>query len=305
MNIFSSITSFAKGFADDVIKGSGIQISKDPDTNKKVVSVDWNTTLPIVAAPLASVSATSNVVSKLLTPVKKVASMATEAFKSLKPMTKLTVTAASVPVAMTVAKSSTLQKAIINTPSAVNKLTSNTASFIDDPSWQQAKKTFVDNPALVSVLGLSSVAALGYGTSGLISSALNTSAMRSNTAAQLASSSGNIPSALTTDPLTPETNRFDARINEKQTESALDVAKEQTEQLKLQLANDLAIAKLQAIPATVTPTAVATTPITTKKKTTKKKTTKKKATKKKKAKKKATKKKTKKKTKTIKRKKKK
>lgn len=230
-----------------------------------------------VTAPSATISTAKSIISSTANLVKN-------AYSSLAPTTKLAVTAAAVPVGLTVAKSSTLQKAIVNTPKSVNTLTTNVAGFIDQPSLASGKQIFSDNPVLASSLAGGAVLAAGYGASSLISNALNTAAVKENTKA-MALSNNPISSAINQD-----TNKFDVKTADINAESALDVEKEKTKQLELQLKAQTEQLKYVAQQQPVTPTATAAATTTTKKKKATKKKAKKKTVKKK-AKKKATKKK--------------
>jgi hypothetical protein len=88
-------------------------------------------------------------------------------------------------VAANVLKSSPqAQKAVLNTPSALANFGSNIGSAIESPNKIEAiKKVAKDNPVLTAGAGLLAAGSVGAAVSGVVSTALNTAAVRANTKA--------------------------------------------------------------------------------------------------------------------------
>jgi hypothetical protein len=96
-------------------------------------------------------------------------------------------TAAAVVVGgLVVAKSSKAKEAIVNAPSSINKFTSNVANFVDNPSAKTGAQIYKDNPVLAGAITAGTAIVVGAGLTGVVSSAINTAAVRANTAATAA-----------------------------------------------------------------------------------------------------------------------
>lgn len=296
--------SFLSSLISDVKQGLGFTESKlTYKSTGETVNAPWDarTGLKAILAPLATVPAVASLAGKaVVSGVTTAATTVKTAFSTLKPTTKVLTVAAAVPATGFITSSKKAQEGLLNLPSASFNFGSNVGQFIDNPSISSATTIAKENPLITGAVVGGSALALGYAGKTLVSSYLI-----SESAQDLKKAAGNTLNStnVSGNPISgTDSNRFDARINEKQTELALDLEKEKTKQLEMQLkANE----KLASLNPSVTkeeiPQAVVSSPV--KKKTTKKKAKKKKAKKKttkKKAKKKTTKKK--KKSKTIKRK---
>jgi hypothetical protein len=77
---------------------------------------------------------------------------------------------------------------------SVSQFTGNVGGLLIDPSLENAKKTFTDNPVVTSIVGAGAVAAIGLGASSLIASVVNTRAARANTEAEIANTNAMLPS---------------------------------------------------------------------------------------------------------------
>jgi hypothetical protein len=89
-------------------------------------------------------------------------------------------TAAAVVVGgLVVAKSSKAKEAIVNAPS-------NVANFVDNPSAKTGAQIYKDNPVLAGAITAGTAIVVGAGLTGVVSSAINTAAVRANTAATAA-----------------------------------------------------------------------------------------------------------------------
>jgi hypothetical protein len=193
MSLFSSIGSALTkatdflGITTKAQTGSPIT-SNSPTYGASVLNPSFVKTATQAAG--AALLGTPAVASKLLSIAGSTAvsagNLAKNVFTSLTPIKQVAVIAATPVVGLTVAKSSNLQKAILNTPAAVNKLTSDVASFADNPSLQTAKDIYEGNPFIVTAAGVAGAIALGSGVSNLMSNWAtnkNTKAMNENTQA--------------------------------------------------------------------------------------------------------------------------
>jgi len=223
--------------------------------------------LPFASAP-AAVDATLAAASKAVTATKAAVSNAWSGLT----LTQKAKTAAVVSVGgLVAAKSTRVQKTITNAPSEINTFTSNLASFIDTPSVQSGQKVFAASPFISTTAAAGIVGAVGYGAGGLISTALNTSAVRRNTATN-ADIANYLNKASSTMPQTNElirsaTNKYDVELAELNAKTSLKLA-------ELQLQSNALAAKQTTTPAEpIAAVPTLATPI--KKKTTKKKTKKK------------------------------
>lgn len=84
------------------------------------------------------------------------------------------------------------QSAIINAPSAATNFGTNLVNLATNPSIQNVKTTFQENPILTGITGAAAAIATGAATAPVISTILNTSAVKANTKATESSSSNPI-----------------------------------------------------------------------------------------------------------------
>jgi hypothetical protein len=276
-NVVSTVGAAAQNVASTLtlglVKSSPIQANVSNQTAKKVLETVANkpaqTALAgaVIANPVGAFAAGKAISSTVVSGAKNI-------FNTLSPLQKAA-TVIATPVAIgVVASSSKVRSDLIKAPSSLVNLGSNIGKTIDNPSFENVKTTFKENPVAAGVLVGAAALTTGALTAGIISNVANTQAVKKNTAATINSQYQQLtPSVIAAAPapvaLIPAFTS--------QTSSTTPVT-----------------STTAVTPPTVSPTSI--------KKATKKK--KKKVTKKKKAKKKTTKKKTKKKAKTIKRKKK-
>lgn len=108
------------------------------------------------------------------------------------------VSLAAAVIAPVVLKSEKGREAVLDAPGSYNTFTSNVAGLIDNPSLEQAKKTFKDDPLLSSAAGAAIAIGAGVGIGGIASTLAtmqNTASIKENTQTALESSIGSsIPS---------------------------------------------------------------------------------------------------------------
>jgi hypothetical protein len=163
----------------------------------------------VVAAPIVAVknpALTSSIATSLIpkTVVGKVA----------------TVAAVPIVAGAVISKPAESAKALISAPSSLSNFGGNVATLIADPSIENAKTVFKENPVISSTIVAGTVATVGLGAGSLISNALNTKAVKENTeatkstfSAMPVSSSQTLPSTSAaspvstpvTAPITPQT----------------------------------------------------------------------------------------------------
>jgi cell division septation protein DedD len=137
----------------------------------------------------------------------KVGGAAKNLFESLSPLQKLGVGLAAPVVIGAVSKSKKLQGDILKAPTSLTNFGANVGNLIDNPSLSNLTKTFKENPAVSSVVGLAGVAAvsgLALGAASVITNIQNTRSVKANTSATLQSTLDSTPTlAAITQPFTP------------------------------------------------------------------------------------------------------
>lgn len=88
-------------------------------------------------------------------------------------------------VGLTVLKSEKGREAVANAPASVSSFTTNAAALIDNPSIEKAKKLVKEDPVLTGLVGaggLVAIGAAGRGVASIVTTQLNTEAVKANTA---------------------------------------------------------------------------------------------------------------------------
>lgn len=169
--------------------------SLNPFSSVKPVANVSNPTLKTVletvaAHPYATAAFVATPVSIIKSPA--VATVAKTAATSLIPKTIIgkVATTAAIPIAVGVISKKPVEsaKALISAPSNLANFGGNTANLISNPSVDNLKTLFKENPVISTSVVAGAVAVAGLGTAGLVSNYLNTQAVKENTAARSPSS---------------------------------------------------------------------------------------------------------------------
>lgn len=141
-----------------------------------------------------------------------------------------------------IAQPKLVSSAVVKTPSSIVNVGGNVANLISDPSIKNATNIFTENPIVASGLAVAGLVATGALTGGVVSTLLNTSAIKENTAATLSnfSSSNNIPVEYATIsgtsgsnvPLTPETQVLGKAVTSSSTRSVVKRKKQVPQMIK-------------------------------------------------------------------------
>lgn len=219
MGIFDSITKGVKQLGSDVAGGLNLLSSafvKPVDTisslakfavnpNKENAQSIINVVNQSKAMPLSSsisrTVATTGVAAAAIVSAPIVAPTAAKAvsnFVTNNPgKTAIAITAA-VPVTAALIQSPKAREAVVSAPSSLANFGSNVGQLIENPSISNATNIFKENPIVASTIVAGAAIATGAASAGVISTLLNTKAVKENTAAmgpQLISS--NVPVTMT------------------------------------------------------------------------------------------------------------
>lgn len=117
----------------------------------------------------------------------------TTAAKAVIPATakgKVIAAVAAPVVISTLASSEKARTAVINAPSELAQFGADLGQLIQEPSIQKAKELVKESPIISSLVGAAAVAGVGLGTAGVVSTILNTQAIKENT--KVKAGAGNI-----------------------------------------------------------------------------------------------------------------
>lgn len=168
MGLLSSIKGLAKEFYQGDIQNAVDFVKQNPFGAAAGVLAPVAATIPIVqSAAIATLS------------------KAKSAFSSLTLKQQVLGTPIAIVSAGALVNSAKTREAVIKAPTSLYNVGANVGKFVENPSLASATNVFKENPVATTLLGVGSAALIGYGTSGLIASALSTSATRANTKAMI------------------------------------------------------------------------------------------------------------------------
>lgn len=252
------------------ITGKGVQANTSNETVNKVLST-------VASNPFTSAFVVAG--AKNPTALKEATK---SGFSSLSGTGKAVVVGGAIAGASAIATNPKLIGSVAEAPKNLSSFASNVTNFASNPSVLSAKEVFSDNPFLTTGAVVGATYIVGKGTSSIISTALNTSAIKENTKATEQILNNTSSDNKFTTKIADIEQETQLKLAEMQNNTLLEIEKEKTKQLEYSSKQNVAVATNSELitPQALTPTKAKAT-AKKKKKTTKKKATKKKATKKK------------------------
>ena len=202
-NIVSGVTKAVKSTVSTVVAG----VQNIPKAATQVLDLNkalFTNPITTIINPAKGI-AESNKLSPVAATVKIAATTATAAAALLVPTTAVGRTtavavasslvpksvvgkvaaAAAVPIVAGAVISKPLEttKAVVEAPANLANLGGNIAELVAEPSLEKAKDIFKENPVLATTAAVATVAAVGLTTAGVVSSVLNTQAVKAQTQA--------------------------------------------------------------------------------------------------------------------------